>query len=119
MLVGVGSYPHLPDGEDPRLARNMGLTQLSSPPVSAKALATWFLTRHRNTSAPLATVELLLSPSQSFDSPGRATVSIEAATMANVAQAFNRVHSSLKERAGVKPVLTWCFAVRRGVCREW
>ena len=108
MLVGTGCYPHLPDGEDPRLARDMGLTQLSSPPVSAKALATWFLTRHRNTSAPLATVELLLSPSQSFHSPGRATVPIEAATMANIAQAFNRWYERCDSHADNHAIFYFC-----------
>jgi hypothetical protein len=108
MLVGVGSHPHLPDGDDPRLVRDMGLRQLSSPPMSARALATWFLTRHRNVSAPLATVELLLSPCQSFGWPGEAEVPIEPATIANIAQAFNRWYERCDSHSDNHAIFYFC-----------
>jgi hypothetical protein len=115
MIVGVGSYTHVPDGEDPRLVSGMGLTQLTSPPISAKALATWFLTRHRSDLAPLASVELLLSPSQSFDPPEGATVPIEPATvpiepatMANIAQAFNGWYERCDSHTGNHAIFYFC-----------
>ena len=57
--------------------------------MSATALASWFLGRQgssraavgfHNPNAPLATVEMLLSPSQSYMRPDGAEVSVEAAT---------------------------------------
>jgi hypothetical protein len=70
LIIGVGGYPHL-QGGDPkkRLDDTMGLKQLSSPPVSAQALAEWFTGRHpngnpgfHNPTAPLASIEMLVSP---------------------------------------------------------
>jgi hypothetical protein len=97
-IVGVGEYPALLGGEPKRLLEDpMGLRQLSSPPISATALANWFLARKshspanagfHNVRAPLATVEMLLSPSQSYMRPDCAPVPVEAATRANIALAF-------------------------------
>ncbi len=95
---GVGAYPCLLGGDPKQLLENpMSLKQLSSPPVAAKELATWFLGRQgpspaevgfHNPNAPLATVEMLLSPSQSYTLPGGDEVTVEAATRANIANCF-------------------------------
>ena len=97
-IVGVGEYPCLLGGDPKQLLEDpMGLKQLSSPPVSAAALASWFLGRQgpsgaavgfHNPNAPLATVEMLLSPSQSYTGPGVAPVPVAAATRANIVQSF-------------------------------
>jgi len=82
----------------------MSLKQLSSPPESAKALASWFLGRQGpspsaigffNPKAPLATVEMLLSPSQTYARPGGSNVLVDPATRGNIAQGF----AHWKERA--------------------
>jgi hypothetical protein len=88
-------------GGDPKqlLENPMSLKQLSSPPLSAVALASWFLGRQNptpgatgfhNPNAPLATVEMLFSPSQPYTRPDSAEVLVEAATRANIAQGFER-----------------------------
>lgn len=89
-IVGVGSYRHLEGGAEPRPALNLGLQQLTSPPVSAKALADWFIkTPLTNPEAPLGSVELLLSPAQSYDT-GNGQVQVEAATLEHIRAAFAR-----------------------------
>jgi tetratricopeptide (TPR) repeat protein len=104
-IVGVGEYPSLLGGDPKQLLEDpMSLKQLSSPPVSAAALASWVLGRQgpsrvaagfHNPNAPLATVEMLLSPSQSYMRTDGAQVSVEAASRPNIAQGFAR----WKERA--------------------
>ncbi|CAN5862982.1 hypothetical protein BH20PSE1_BH20PSE1_25700 [soil metagenome] len=72
LIVAVGGYPHLLGGDTEQLVKNpMGLAQLTSPPASAQALADWFLGRQadleakyrfHNPKAPLASIEMLVSP---------------------------------------------------------
>jgi hypothetical protein len=60
LVVGVGKYPQLLGGPDP--ARNAaGMGQLTSPPLSARAVATWLLADYRFDAKPLASLSLLLS----------------------------------------------------------
>lgn len=98
-IVGVGQYRHLPGGSAPTAkVDNWGLGQLTSPPFSAKAFADWVVGELNNPSAPLSTVEMLLSPAQAYQSAnGEINHRVEAATMANVEAAFmnwrNACHS--------------------------
>jgi tetratricopeptide (TPR) repeat protein len=99
-IIGVGEYRCLTGGERKKiLANTMGLKQLSSPPVSAMALANWFLGRQRlvdteigfhNPNVPLATVEMLLSPRQPYARPDGSEVLVKTATNLNIAQGFKR-----------------------------
>ncbi len=62
LVIGVGSYPFLLGGNAAfRLDDHQGLGQLSSPPVSARAVAAWFPEQFRNSDRPLSTVRLLVS----------------------------------------------------------
>lgn len=61
IVIGVGEYPHLVDGNGQLTPKNGGLKQLSSPPVSAFAFATWMLNDFNNLDAPLASLSLLVS----------------------------------------------------------
>jgi Caspase domain len=89
-LIGVGFYPHLNGGGQTLTSDNDGMGQLTSPPVSARALAQWLITSFRNPSKPLSTVELLLSEAAPapFDHPAQGPVAVNAATMANVVPAL-------------------------------
>lgn len=60
LIVGVGAYPFGRGTTQPSLAAG-GLSQLTSPPVSARAVADWFISSFRNRDCPLASVELLIS----------------------------------------------------------
>src|SRR5256885_3452123 len=63
------------------------MEQLTSPPASARAFATWLLTTYDNPRVPLASLDLLLSDakSQLVGPPDR---EVQTATFANVSQAI-------------------------------
>jgi hypothetical protein len=54
-VVGVGAYPHLP-------ANLAAARDLSTAAASAVAFAEWLATKYQNGNAPLASVDLVLSP---------------------------------------------------------
>jgi hypothetical protein len=96
-IIGVGEYPCLVGGDPARLMdKPMGLGQLSSPPLSAVGLANWFTGRHgsgsevdervgfNNPNAPLASVEMVMSPSSAETNPSFCGPNIKL-TLINVA----------------------------------
>lgn len=90
-VVGVGAYRHLAGGTEPLdHLRGVRLSQLASPPLSARAVTDWFLGEMRNPDTPLGSVEMLLSPSGSYRMPDGQTADVEAATIGNIAAAFDR-----------------------------
>jgi hypothetical protein len=60
LVIGVGRYPRLGGGENP-VANPDGMMQLSSPPISARAFASWLLADYNDPHKPLGSVALLLS----------------------------------------------------------
>ncbi|MDJ0944437.1 MAG: tetratricopeptide repeat protein [Kiloniellales bacterium] len=108
LIIGAGAYPHLLGGTG-KLARNpMGLQQLSSPPVSAKDLAAWFAARQADTPGdvgfwnpyvPLATVELLVSPSSDLT---------EEATRTNIESAYEIWINRVKENVQNIGIFYFC-----------
>lgn len=91
-IVGVGRYPHLSGGgrETPGLPP---LAQLTSPPISARALANWLIgTPLKHDAAPLGSVEMLLSDAggQNYDVPGGTRIAVEDATSERIEAAFGR-----------------------------
>ena len=62
LLVGIGAYDHLIDGNDMRDAVAEGMEQLVAPPLSVKAIADWFLDGNfRNDVKPLASVAMVVA----------------------------------------------------------
>jgi hypothetical protein len=117
LLVGVSRYPNLPGTPafDPKRSakRTFGLGQLTSPRLSASALADWFLTKHDNPDTPLGSMELLLSPAEYEPDPDAAArlgvaagsgISVLPATFDAIKEAagrwFDRLHA-LRENIGV------------------
>jgi hypothetical protein len=100
IVIGIGRYPWLVGGKGkPRFAENDGMTQLTSPPASARAFATWLLETYDNPAVPLASVDLLLSDAKSdkFKGP-KGTVAIESAVFVNVSAGIkNWAKRSTKE----------------------
>jgi hypothetical protein len=70
LIIGVGRYPHLIGGETP-CQNPDGMGQLSSPPISARELAAWFVAGYNDPGKELASVALLLSEAdpQPFRNP--------------------------------------------------
>lgn len=66
ILIGIGAYRYLIDGEDENLETADDMGQLDAPPKSAKALADWFLDHFKNPERPLASLALLVSADEPF-----------------------------------------------------
>jgi hypothetical protein len=60
LVIGVGQYPHLIGGDAPGQVTD-GLRQLSSPPISARAMAEWLRRDYRCPGKELASLSLLTS----------------------------------------------------------
>lgn len=61
IIIGVSDYPHLQGGSGALAERTFGLGQLTSPAVSARELATWFIKSFTCLDRPLSSVWLLTS----------------------------------------------------------
>ena len=60
LVIGIGRYPHLLGGDAPGQTTD-GLRQLSSPPISARAMADWLRREYRCPGKQLASLALLTS----------------------------------------------------------
>jgi hypothetical protein len=94
LIIGVGRYRHLSGAPPAQVTPGLPpLGQLNSPPISARALATWFIDRKlAGAPAPLGSVELLLSDQTNQDfvvTPGQAPIRIDDATNQNIQTAFD------------------------------
>jgi hypothetical protein len=92
IVIGIGRYPWLAGGKGkPMFAQHDGMKQLTSPPASARAFASWLLDTYDNPTAPLASVDLLLSDAsgQKFKGPDGA-VAVEPALFNNISAAIKR-----------------------------
>ncbi len=72
IIIGVGHYAHLPGGEGEPTSKDGGLSQLSSPPASARKFCDWLLDEFNHPDKDLATISLLLSEpggNVSYDHP--------------------------------------------------
>ena len=71
IAIGIGCYHHLPGGLGTTTKHHLGLGQLSSPPISARAVASWFIEKFDCTERPLASVSLVVSEKtpQPFENP--------------------------------------------------
>ena len=103
LIIGVGGYPHLPGGTGPTIADPTmfaGLTQLTSPPASAVALAEWLVAADAERwVAPLASVDLLVSPHPAYPEVGAGTVE---PTIANIGTAYR----AWRQRAAAQSTCT-------------
>lgn len=90
LIIGVGHYTHGKGADESPVGGD--LKQLTSPPISARAIADWFLTSFQNLAKPLASVSLLVSeaqprPYQPPQPDGADPVNPPTATLANVKEA--------------------------------
>jgi Caspase domain len=114
--IGVGRYRHLPGGGGPVAAKPLGLKQLASPPVSAKAVAEWFMTGPAgqpgmffNPAAPLGTVRCLLSaPAPVLVQTPQGDVQADAAIKANIDAEFAGWLNDVKSNPGNVGVFYFC-----------
>jgi hypothetical protein len=92
IAIGIGHYDHLEGGGKPLTRHHLGLKQLTSPPISARKIATWFIEEFDCGDSPLASVSLVLSEPEPADFPngktGR-TIRVPTGTMAEVRAALS------------------------------
>lgn len=92
LVIGVGKYPHLAGGEAP-VADPDGMRQLSSPPISARTLATWLLAEYHDPGRPLGSLALLLSeetPTPFVNPRTQQAHEVETATIDNILTAVTQ-----------------------------
>src|SRR5439155_3247740 len=90
LVIGIGRYDWLVGGTKPKFKGAEGMRQLTSPPASARAFATWLLQTYDNPQTPLASLELLISDGQSqLFNDGASDLAVEPATFANVSGRIN------------------------------
>lgn len=111
LLIGVGKYAYGKGGGASPVAGD--LRQLSSPPISARAMADWFIHSFRNRNKPLVSVSLLLSeqqpqPYQPSRPAGAASVQPREATLANVKEAARKWEERLRSHRDNMGVFYFC-----------
>ena len=111
LIIGVGRYAHGKDLNESEVAGD--LAQLTSPPLSAKATADWFIRSFKNATAPLATVSLLISEAQPspypYPAPGvNCDYQVPPATLEEVKAATTRWADRLKSHQNNMAVFYFC-----------
>lgn len=86
-VIGVGDYPHLNNGSGPVATNPLGLSQVTTPRHTAPAIANWLLNVYHNSSCPLGSVEVLVSPSTHIPAVPEGALA-ESATMQRIEDAF-------------------------------
>jgi hypothetical protein len=95
LVIGIGQYPHLGGGDAPAKTTD-GLNQISSPPISARAMANWLLYDYRCPGKELASLALLTSEPASapFDDPrtgvGRDVATADIAAIVTAVKEWKR-----------------------------
>jgi hypothetical protein len=93
IVIGIGQYDHLPGGSGEPTPHHLNLKQLTSPPASARKIASWFIEAYDCPEKPLGSVSLVLSEpaaeifknpktGQSFNVPSGLTEEVRAALKA-------------------------------------
>jgi len=113
LTIGIGEYPHLDGGTGKRTPALPGRGQLSAPPVAAQAIASWFIRGDlgkgfNNPDAPLAGVDLLVSPWSEFVSPAGSKPSSDEATSERISSVFREWLSKLQLNERNVGVLYYC-----------
>lgn len=123
-IIGAGHYPHLPNGGEEPASETLGLRQLTSPPASAKALATWFLASaagvsalgFRNPDAPLASLWMLVSAlDRTYALPSGQTVGLERASLDNIRRVYKAWITAVGSHPGNNGVFYFCGHGVQGV----
>jgi len=117
LLIGCGSYPGL------AAANGGGLEPLTSPILSAHAMARWFLSGEDampsgtglasseafyNPEAPLGSLAMLTSPSDAYTTPAGNTLQVDRPTLDNIRNAYSRWLSRLGNNPASRGVFHFC-----------
>jgi hypothetical protein len=115
LIVGVSSYPHLPGGGGSPAPEAFGMKSLASTALAAHAVYRWILNRKDHLPAQLATVRMLVAPSET-----EKEVEPELATLAEATtlEAFQRAVTDWRQDASTsRDSLTFFYFAGHGVQR--
>lgn len=114
LIIGVGDYLHLRGGSQASTTSHLGLSVLSSPPISAMHLVKWMIgdpdaAGLNNPNAPLATLEIFVSSrtGESLDVNGLSHT-IERASSPLVTAGFDRWLVEVKRNPRNVGILYFC-----------
>ena len=111
LAIGCGAYPHMAK------AGYVGVKPLGSPPLSVACVADWFLgglagkppsEAFSNGDAPVGSLELLISPSQTYTVPGGQAQQVDEPTMKNLETAYESWLARLGDNPASRGVLYYC-----------
>lgn len=111
LLIGCGAYPHMAK------AGYVGVKPLGSPPLSVSRVADWFLgglagrpasQAFSNADAPVGSVEMLISPQQTYTVPGGHPQQIDEPTFEGLQAAYENWLARLGENPASRGVLYYC-----------
>jgi hypothetical protein len=110
LVIGIGQYPHLMGGDSPA-QKTDGMRQLSSPPMSARAVADWLLQDYHCPGKELSSLALLTSEPASapFTNPRTATTSeVPTAEIAAIVAAIKEWKRLGDASAGNRLIFYFC-----------
>jgi hypothetical protein len=90
LVIGVACYPHLGGGDGTPANDPLGLSQVTTPAYTARAIVDWLTSRYKYAACPLGSIELLLSQEGNVPDEVGAMPNGETATMNAFEQAFGR-----------------------------
>jgi hypothetical protein len=111
LVIGVGTYPYLPGGgsyQDCSTVPTYGMEQLTSPVASARAFADWLCRDYRNESAPLGSVDLLLSPARPYRGSDGVNQPVDPPEMSYVKAAYDNWYARSDSRPGNIALFYFC-----------
>jgi len=118
IVIGVGRYPHLRNGDGPLAANHDGMGQLTSPPHSARAVARWLIRSLRDPAKPLADVALLVSedkPRPFLNTRTGDAVPVATATIDEIEAALTEWHGRGNAREEDRLLFYFCgHGIARG-----
>ena len=111
LVIGCGAYPHM------ARAGYVGVMPLGSPPLSAVYIADWFLgglagkppsEAFSNADAPVGSLEVLISPSQTYAVNGGQPQQVDEPSMCKLAVAYEDWLARLGDNPASRGVLYYC-----------
>jgi hypothetical protein len=111
LLIGCGAYPHMAN------AGYVGVKPLGSPPLSIARVADWLLgglagkpasQAFSNADAPVGSVEMLISPSQTYTVPGGHPQQLDEPTFENLETAYENWLARLGDNPASRGLLYYC-----------
>lgn len=108
LVIGVADYPHLLHGAGPQATYTFQLGQVEHPKPSAIAIAKWLIEEYQNRDVALGSVELLVSPGETWQRADGTTVEVAPATFEEIKSATARWYARCHTNPGNTSFMYFC-----------